>query len=619
MVSGIWILTRSAAIPNGDGFADLTSWQDEVLPVTSWSPDEAFHTNGSTQGYIGSEKCRRCHEDQFKSYSLTAHSRSFSSTDPNGAPENAGFEHPRSSRRYRVFRDEGKLIHQETLVGIDGSDLAVTSLPIRYTVGSGTHALTFLSESSGFYLESPVSWFRGTGWAMSPGYDSPSHPSFSRVVDQNCLFCHVGMIEQSKSNEGKFRVVEQSIGCERCHGPGAAHADRHETSGIAVSDTFSGVDPIVNPAELSRDLSEAICQQCHLQAAVYANGPGQTVWDYRPGQPVSATRTDFQFQDNTQFDVAGHVEQMHGSECYLKSETLTCITCHDPHHQPPQGDLNSHYRDVCVQCHQPNACGIELEARNQANHNSCHECHMPKQPIGNVHSSLHQHRIGVYPENVLAVKGSSNNKGETKLVPIVNEGEIPQKEMDRRLVLAIDATLQSGTPFERIQTQAGWSVKEAFRLASVSEPDVAVQAMAARRAMTLGQPQVAVALAQRVAESSKRGSRQSITALEILAEQTLIQEDNPTALQLYRELTALRMVPNDWYIRGICERNAGNVDEAIDSFRRALAIKPDLVLAHQALQSMFANTDSKLADTHFRLWRALERLERKSSVGANSK
>src|SRR5206468_2420947 len=114
---------------------------------------------------------------------------------------------------------------------------------------------------------SPATWYAKKGWAMSPGYDLEQHSGFQRPVGEACLFCHAGRFETVGGSPNRIAFQEMAISCERCHGPGALHVERH---GPQAKLPDLGQQPdhtIVNPAHLSRSLAEAICQDCHLSGS----------------------------------------------------------------------------------------------------------------------------------------------------------------------------------------------------------------------------------------------------------------------------------------------------------------------------------------------------------------
>jgi hypothetical protein len=206
----------------------LVTWQDQLTYARKFNSSAQGERAKPFANYVGSQACIRCHQAQHKSYSQTLHSKSFREPDSNGDPAVGRYIHAASSRTYESYHDGEQLRHRETLVSGDNETIAITDIPMKYVVGSGEHAKSYLYESDGFLFQSPITWYAETGrWEMSPGYNRPDHKSFTRVVTEDCLFCHVGMIERASDNESSFQIVEQAIGCERCHGPGQSHVAFH--------------------------------------------------------------------------------------------------------------------------------------------------------------------------------------------------------------------------------------------------------------------------------------------------------------------------------------------------------------------------------------------------------
>ena len=212
-------------------------------------------------------------------------------------------------------------------------------------------------------MQSPATWYAAKGvWDLAPGYDDPKQPGFTRGIGAECLFCHTGRSETVGKSTHRMHVAEAAVSCERCHGPGSLHAERHEGRGGKIP--ASDVDyTIVNPVRLSRELAEAICQQCHLETDVPVAVRGRSMADYRPGLRGQDFRQVYVFEETTQaMTVVGHVEQMHQSRCYQESETFSCLTCHNPHDEPTPKDAVAHYNAVCMSCHPPAKCTVKPES-----------------------------------------------------------------------------------------------------------------------------------------------------------------------------------------------------------------------------------------------------------------
>jgi predicted CXXCH cytochrome family protein len=230
--------------------------------------------------------------------------------------------------------------------------------PLAYLVGSGRFTRTYLVQSDGFFTESPLTWYASlNSWSMSPGYDQADHPSFQREINADCLFCHAGRTEAAGEATGRLKISELAIGCERCHGPGSLHVERHKNQ--AATGLAEGDDSIANPRRLSRELSEAVCHQCHLESAASVTVRGRQRDDFRPGLRWTDFCVNYAYEQSAgKMTVTGHVEQLHRSRCYLADSTLTCITCHDPHQSPTPAEKVAYFRAACLRCHGDGSCRL---------------------------------------------------------------------------------------------------------------------------------------------------------------------------------------------------------------------------------------------------------------------
>src|SRR5262249_40612603 len=258
------------------------------------------------------------------------------------------------------------------------------------------HTRSYVTEVDGFMVESPVTWYRSrSGWSMSPGFDHTEQRGFHRDVGENCLFCHAGQAEAVERSLHRLRIGEAAIGCERCHGPGSLHVEsrgRKREAGADIDYT------IVNPAHLSRELAEAVCQQCHLRPAAKIVARGRAPADFRPGLPLEDVWHTYVFDaPDEAMTVVGHVEQLHLSRCYQSSKTLSCLTCHNSHDEPAADKAERYYNAACVKCHQPEKCKVsKVRRERESPSNNCIQCHMPTSPTELPHIAFTHHRIGVH-------------------------------------------------------------------------------------------------------------------------------------------------------------------------------------------------------------------------------
>src|SRR5262249_23790843 len=255
-----------------------------------------------------------CHAAQFRNFQQTAMGRSLQIVNSAAAP--VQFLHPKTGRRYHVFNRQSKLWIEEFF--LDGGRVVYSDVrSARYAIESGHHAGAFLVGRWGRLYQAPVTFYAQAGrWDMSPGFDTKTYVGFTRRVTADCLFCHAG-----RMNAQNQAIAEIAIDCERCHGPGKQHPAQ---SGNAI----------VNPARLSSELRDQVCEQCHLFGAARVPQPGKSVWDYQPGKPLGDVVAiyDYAASNTNTPAVASHPLEMRQSACRLKSQgRMWCGTCHEVH------------------------------------------------------------------------------------------------------------------------------------------------------------------------------------------------------------------------------------------------------------------------------------------------
>jgi tetratricopeptide (TPR) repeat protein len=102
--------------------------------------------------------------------------------------------------------------------------------------------------------------------------------------------------------------------------------------------------------------------------------------------------------------VANQIKYLRQSKCFQKSDSLTCVTCHDPH-RPHDTVKSAAAPQACLQCHAPQAC-TDRPNLPVAVRDNCIGCHMPQRVWMNVHFHTeddryvppirrYQHRIAV--------------------------------------------------------------------------------------------------------------------------------------------------------------------------------------------------------------------------------
>lgn len=547
------------------------------VPIPPFAGSEYLNTKPDA-GFVGTAACVGCHKTNHQSYLLTAHSQALADVDPDREPPDATFEHKPSGRTYRVYREGGKLRHEETLKDAKGKVVAKLDYPVRYLVGSGHFCRTYLIEVDGFLLESPITYYAGRKqYDLSPGYDFAQHWSFERQVTQGCLKCHSGGAVNAGGAVHKLAIREQAVGCESCHGPGSKHAERYKGNAAPTGPDLT----IVNPAKLSRPLLEAVCAECHLGAVASVRLRGRGPDDFRPGMPLSDHRVDYRAVGNSdRMTVTGHFEQLRQSKCYTNSD-MTCITCHDPHAKQKPKDVAAHHRQQCLTCHEPAKCKAPADSRAKTTPaDNCVTCHMPKGDTDIPHLAFSHHRIGIH-----TTKPQPPTTAPT-LEPIGDVSHLSEADNLRNLALAY---LQAGEKqgYEKFaakfQDRALPLLEKAYAL-GLRDPET-TQWLAQ---LTLPRdPRKAAGYAKETLAAKDAHPEMRAYALMVTANADFGAGRYKEAVAPLKELVQIRRQADDWRFLGDCYLLGGDARESVGAYKQALDIRPFRPKNHAGLAEAY--------------------------------
>ncbi len=300
---------------------------------------------------------------------------------------------------------DGKMIQRIERDGVRGE------YDIAFAIGSGTHAFAYVVDMGGHLFESPLGYFAGRGWGMSPGYEEQKTPDFDRPVTEDCLFCHTGRALPVAGTYNTYQdppLEAAGITCDRCHGPAEAH----------LKNPVPG--SIVNPANLPERARDSVCEQCHLVGEERVPNPGRQVSDFVAGEKLEDVYSVYVKADSVDpskpgaFRVVSQAQQLALSMCARKSGgKLWCGTCHDPHVQPK--DPKGHFRDRCLTCHTL----VSLKTHPKPDQD-CVGCHMPRRPVTDgAHTVFTDHRITRRPPPASSLVVAANGASEAANLTLV--------------------------------------------------------------------------------------------------------------------------------------------------------------------------------------------------------
>ncbi len=560
----------------------------DVLPAR-------FRNASTSVEYVGNRACVECHPGEHETYLKTTHSRSLADIDVSREPPSAEFHHELSGRHYRVYRAGPTLRMSEFVRTAGGEETVLVDVAVRYVIGSGNYARSYLVQSDDFLIEAPLTWYpHRNRWGMSAGYEKdPLQMGFSREIGWGCMNCHTGRTEQVGGADLRMKVVESAISCERCHGPGGLHVKERR----AIRPIRGSVDDsIVNLRHLSRERQEDVCAQCHLSSLANVDVRGRSVADFRPGMRMSDFRVSYRIdRPGAARTVSGQIEQMRLSRCYTESKTMTCTTCHDPHALPKESEKVAYFRGKCLNCHDAGACRAPVEVRHETKPaDNCMECHMPKGPTDIPHLSFSHHYVGIHPNDAPKVKYNASDQ-------LIADGDIshwPKLEQLRLLGAANDifaGKLKTGLNDESRGDPAYRALGDVFqnrarlllekvRDQGLKDPEVEVFFS---RLSWRKDPALCIAHSQSALESKHLRPELRRTALYNLASTRFDLGQYDQAMPSLQTLVTLEPNEIPLMLLGICYQKQGNLPEAVRLFSQAILAEPTRADLHTYLASVY--------------------------------
>jgi Tfp pilus assembly protein PilF len=512
-------------------------------------------------GYVGNEACAKCHGAIYESYMRSAMAHA---SGPAGENLIAGeFIHKQSGVHYVIHSGGGKVwLNFER----PGDSLVRGKRELLYYIGEGRRGRTYLFSDDGFVFESPVNWYADRQmWDMAPAYGNANEIPLNLPATTGCLNCHIsGVRPPIDGTENKYATplfLYSGVTCERCHGPGAAHV-----RGGAI----------VNPLKLSPKLRDQVCMQCHLEGNAAIERAGRHLYEYKPGADLSQYVRYFVLTGDVPrgLRATSQFEALTQSVCKQKSgDSLSCLSCHDPHQTVPREKRVAFYRAKCVACH-----GAAFAAKHHRKEKDCTSCHMPASLSTDVaHTEVTDHRILRRPGNGQTQQASTSALPELVPFPYSQDAEQDARE----LALAWQSMVDAGLSMAQSKTD------RLMQAASRQFPaDPAILAALAYSAQKRGDDKEARALYNRALEQEAA----PIDAATNLGVLEVNQGRTANAIKLWQ--TAFERAPGKSVIgmnlaRLYCETE--QFEAARNAVLSVLHFNPDLDPAKKLLAGLNAN------------------------------
>jgi Cytochrome c554 and c-prime len=359
--------------------------------------------------FAGSATCANCHKDIYNIHIHTAH---YNTSQPATATTLKGsFEPGKNSFSYSEHTTVAMEKRDSSFYQVAYAD-GVEKLARRFDIvmGSGAKGQTSAYWHNNQLFQLPITYFTAANeWSNSPGY--PQKAIFNRPISSRCMECHSTYANTISAagiepEEFEHTSIIYGVDCEKCHGPGAAHAAFQLEHPAETKGKF-----IINPTSLLKQQQLDACALCHggkLQKTKpsFEFIAGDKLSDYFTFDTTTVSNAD-------NIDVHGNqYGLLRASKCFRISETMTCNTCHNPH-ENERGKIEVFSRR-CTSCHTTNEHGNGKICKMTASlgisiNNNCIDCHMPAKasraiavflPGASIPVSayIRSHFISIYPE-----------------------------------------------------------------------------------------------------------------------------------------------------------------------------------------------------------------------------
>ena len=327
------------------------AWLTLIIGAQSPAPPAA-------SAYAGSEACRTCHAPQYAAWKKALHLQMTKPIDQ--AIVKGDFQHTapftQHGRTFGVSETGGRYAVSITRPAAPSAD--PETFPVDYTLGAKRFQGYLSKMPDGRVYVLPLFW--NTAWQRWLDWkEIVPVPDGNRDLRQlwniNCFNCHATNIQRNfdiGTRTFNTTWTEMGIGCESCHGPGAAHAANPPAH-------------IVSMKSATRRQVFDTCAYCHGNKTNYFLGfvPGERLDDFvEPAlisDPVPESDPQGEFWPDGRPSRFNRPQALTQSGCF-RAGAIACNNCHAAH-----GSANAHSLKVpieesdrlCTQCHTVGAGG----------------------------------------------------------------------------------------------------------------------------------------------------------------------------------------------------------------------------------------------------------------------
>jgi len=356
------------------------------------------------QDFVGSATCATCHLAEAAAWKQSDHARAMASaTKANVLGEFSGIM-VTDGRHTASFRQEG----ERYIIRTDGKDGVAADFIITETFGvnplqqylvlfpDGRRQALHWAWDSRSREQGGQRWYHLMPSEPLPVQDPLHWTGRAQNWNSMCASCHsTGLQRGYDAANDRYETTwsEISVGCESCHGPGAAHVawaqggarhqDPHRGLSVWLRDRSGGawrfaeddthdIAQWVGPPRQSTATQVETCAPCHARAR-------PLVADPLPGSRFLDTHAPLLLEPgeyHADGQIQGEVFEWGSfTQSRMFRAGVVCADCHNPH----RGTLRAEGNAVCAQCHLPARFDTAEHHRHTVGTPGaqCVSCHMP--------------------------------------------------------------------------------------------------------------------------------------------------------------------------------------------------------------------------------------------------
>ncbi|WP_138469309.1 cytochrome c3 family protein [Poseidonocella sp. HB161398] len=366
-----------------------------ALPVLAQSPD-----------YAGSDSCTGCHAEEAAAWAGSHHALAWTQAAPGNILADFDGTHfalgdmqvgfsvaPDGTRRAEVTERDGSTASYDvhSVVGV---------APLQqylFETGAGrlqSFDVVWDTEKGG--------WFHLYPEANPPPSDAMHWSGPYKTWNGRCAVCHATGYAANYDPATRSYASEEAeigVGCEACHGPGAAHlawAAQAETARQAPRAAHGFPVDLGDPSVLAD-----VCGGCHSRREAHSDASPVAGTPYHDSYALSLLRPGLYWPDGQIRDEVYVLGSFLQSK--MQAKGVTCANCHEPH----GAGLLAEDNGLCTQCHSPagnpDFPTLPLKVFDSPGHHrhpegspgaQCRACHMPEQVyMGNDWRADHSFRV----------------------------------------------------------------------------------------------------------------------------------------------------------------------------------------------------------------------------------